>query len=116
MFSFIDHTNRLFNKCMSMHLNANVLLDSNANANANAIFQECTQTQMQMFWDRTQMQRIYINEDFTARRTTLTRECCALKRTGKLNDCWTASGIVMVKDNQNKIRQIRSAMDIEEIK
>ena len=83
---------------------------------------------------------IYINEDLTVRRATLARECratlarecratlarecratlareCrALKRTGKLNDCWTASGNVMVKDNQSKIRQIRSAADIQEIK
>ena len=39
-----------------------------------------------------------------------------LKRTGKLNDCWTTSGNVMVKDNQNTIRQIRSAADIQDIK
>ena len=47
---------RLFNKCMSTHLNANanVSLDSNANANANAIFQECIQTQI--FLGRIQMQ------------------------------------------------------------
>ena len=49
-------------------------------------------------------------------RATLARECRALKRTGKLNDCWTTSGNVMVKDNQNKIRQIRSAADIQYIK
>ena len=48
-------------------------------------------------------------------RATLARECRVLKRTGKLNDCWTASGNVMVKDNQNKIRQIRSVADIQEI-
>ena len=60
--------------------------------------------------------RIYINEDLTVPRATLARECRVLKRTGKLSDCWTASGNVMVKDNQNKIRQIRSAADIQEIK
>ena len=60
--------------------------------------------------------RIYINEDLTVRRATLARECRALKRTGKLNECWTTSGNVMVKDNQNKIRQIRSAADIQDIK
>ena len=60
--------------------------------------------------------RIYINEDLTVCRATLARECRAPKRTGKLNDCWTASGNVMVKDNQNKIRQIRSAADIQDIK
>ena len=54
--------------------------------------------------------RIYINEDLT-----LAQECRALKRTGKLNDCWTASGNVTVKDNQNKIRQIRSAADNQDI-
>ena len=55
--------------------------------------------------------RIYIDEDLIVRRAT--RECRVLKRTGKLNDCWTTSGNVMVKDNQNKIRQIRSAADIQ---
>ena len=49
-------------------------------------------------------------------RATLARECRVLKRTGKLNDCWTTSGNVMVKDNQNTIRQIRSAADIQDIK
>ena len=60
--------------------------------------------------------RIYINEDLTVRRATLARECRALKRTGKLNDSWTTSGNVMVKDGQNKIRQIRSTADIQDIK
>ena len=50
--SLVRH--RLGNKCILMHLNGNVSLDSNANANANAIFQE--RIQMQMFWGHTQMQ------------------------------------------------------------
>ena len=42
---------------MSMHLTANVSLDSNATANADAIFQE--RIQMQMFWGRIQMQMFW---------------------------------------------------------
>ena len=56
------------------------------------------------------------NEQHRDVRIYSARECRALKRTGTLNDCWTTSGNVMVKENQNKIRQIRSAADIQDIK
>ena len=56
---------------------------------------------------------IYINEDLTA-------PCHPspgvqwTEKDRETNDCWTAIGNVMVKDNQNKIRQIRSGADIQD--
>ena len=47
---------RLVNKCMSTHLNANKKISFDSNEYANAIFHKRIQMQMEMCWDRIQLQ------------------------------------------------------------
>ena len=56
--------------------------------------------------------RVFVNEDFTARRAGLTRQTRALKKDHKVNDYWTAGGNVMIKDLQNRIRLVKSTADL----
>ena len=51
---------------------------------------------------------IFINEDLTARRSKLAFATRQLKRQTKLTDCWTANGKILVKDNSNRIDEIRN--------
>ena len=51
---------------------------------------------------------IFINEDLTARRSKLAFATRQLKRQTKLTDCWTANGKILVKDNSNRIVEIRN--------
>ena len=55
--------------------------------------------------------KIFVNEDLTARRAALARLTTTLKKKGKLNDCWTANGNALIKDLHNKIHQVRSEAD-----
>ena len=56
--------------------------------------------------------RVFVNEDFTARRAGLARQTRALKKVHEVNDYWTAGGNVMIKDLQNRIRLVKSTADL----
>ena len=56
--------------------------------------------------------KIFVNEDLTARRAALARLTRTLKKEGKVSDCWTANGNVLIKDRHNKIYQVRSETDL----
>ena len=49
---------------------------------------------------------IYLNEDLTARRAKLAYDARQLKKVKKIVDCWSSYGKVIVKDSNNKIREI----------
>ena len=56
--------------------------------------------------------RIFINEDLTARRATIAFKTRELKKQRKIQDCWTYSGRILVKDNDNNIHEISSDIDL----
>ena len=58
--------------------------------------------------------RIFTNEDLMARRASLaySRPTRQLKKSGKINDCWTSDGQIIIKDLANKIAQIISESDL----
>ena len=56
---------------------------------------------------------IFINEDLTARRASLARQTRSLKKDRKVTDCWTTGGNVMIKELNNKIRQVKSESDLK---
>ena len=56
--------------------------------------------------------QVFINEDLTARRASLAYTTRQLKKAGKLNDCWTSDGKIVIKDLANKIVQINSADEL----
>ena len=58
--------------------------------------------------------KVFINEDLTKSRSKLAYEARRLKKQNKINDCWTASGRILVKDRQDKIVQICSDNDIKQ--
>ena len=51
---------------------------------------------------------IFVNEDLTAKRSKLAFATRQLKRQRKITDCWTVNGKILVKDNSNRIVEIRS--------
>lgn len=57
--------------------------------------------------------RIFINEDLTARRATIAFKTRELKKQRKIQDCWTYSGRILVKDNDNNIHEISSDIDLK---
>ena len=57
--------------------------------------------------------KVFINEDLTKSRSKLAYEARRLKTQNNINDCWTASGRILVKDRHDKIVQICSDNDIK---
>ena len=57
--------------------------------------------------------RIFINEDLTARRATIAFKARELKKQRTIQDCWTHSGRILVKDNDNNIHEISSYIDLK---
>ena len=55
---------------------------------------------------------VYINEDLTRRRAALAKETRQLKRSRKLNDCWTFNGKVVLKILDGVVKEIRSDVDL----
>ena len=58
--------------------------------------------------------RIYLNEDLTSRRATLAYLTRELKKGGKVNDCWTFNGRILVKNRDNRILEITSDVDLRQ--
>ena len=57
--------------------------------------------------------RIFINEDLTAKRATLAFKTRELKKGGRIAHCWTHSGRVLIKDNDNHIHEVSSPNDLQ---
>ena len=58
---------------------------------------------------------IFINEDLTRTRSHLLYKARCLKRDGKLEDCWSSDGTILIKDNANKIFPISNITQLESI-
>lgn len=56
--------------------------------------------------------KIFINEDLTARRSTLLYTCRQMKRDKSINDCWSYQGKIFVKDKKDKITVVTKVPDI----
>ncbi len=56
---------------------------------------------------------IFINEDLTNRRSAVAFETRKLKKSGKIADCWTVNGNVLLEDLTNSVRQVRSQVDLQ---
>ena len=57
-------------------------------------------------------QKIFVNEDLTKKRVNLLWQARQLKRNGKLQDCWTWDGSVLVKNNVAKIIPVSSCAEL----
>ena len=55
---------------------------------------------------------IYINEDLTAFRASLAYLTRDLKKTKRINDCWTSQGNILIKDLANKVININNKGDL----
>ncbi|KAI0221322.1 hypothetical protein LSAT2_027313 [Lamellibrachia satsuma] len=58
-------------------------------------------------------QQLFINEDLMSRRSTLAFETRKLKKTNKINYCWTFQGQVIIKDKNNAIKKVTSISDLK---
>ena len=55
---------------------------------------------------------VYVTEDLTRRRAALAKKTRQLKKSRKINDCWTFSGKVVVKTMDGVVKEIRSDADL----
>ena len=55
---------------------------------------------------------VYVNEDLTRRRAALAKKTRQLKKSRKINDCWTFNGKVVVKTIDGVMKEIRSDVDL----
>ena len=55
---------------------------------------------------------IFVNEDLTQRRGKLFGKARSLKRQNKIMDAWSFNGKIMVKDNQNRVTEIKKENDL----
>ena len=53
-----------------------------------------------------------VNEDLTRRRTAMAKKTRQLKKSRKMNDCWTFNGTVIVKTIDGVVKEIRSDVDL----
>ena len=58
---------------------------------------------------------LYINDDLTSRRAKLAFDCCLLKKEIQIADCWTAYGKVLTKDLNNKVKEIRTSLELQNL-
>ena len=56
--------------------------------------------------------KVFVNEDLTSTRAALAFQTRQLKKTGKVMDCWTAAGKVMMKDNTGRIIHVTSESEL----
>ena len=54
---------------------------------------------------------IFISDDLTRRRALLAKMGRDLRRRGKIRDTWVFDGRIMIKDNRNKVHEIRRESD-----
>ena len=58
-------------------------------------------------------EQIYVNEDLTQRRTALAAATRQMKKTHKINDCWTYNGKIVVKTLTNIIKVINTEAEFD---
>lgn len=57
----------------------------------------------------------YINEDLTRKRTQVLFHCRAEKREGRLRDCWSSDGRILVKDLRGGIHLVSTLDDLRKL-
>ena len=57
--------------------------------------------------------RIYLNEDLTARRSSLAYKTRELKKRGRITDCWTHAGRILIKDSTGRVQEVSSVNDMQ---
>lgn len=62
---------------------------------------------------KTTARNTYINEDLTKKRSQQFQLARQMKRNGKINDCWTWDGTVLIKDLLNKVHKVNQINDFE---
>ena len=62
---------------------------------------------------RNRSAQIFVNEDLTRRRTMLVYESRKLKQQKKITDCWTTNAKIMIKDLNNRIKEITYVNDLQ---
>ena len=60
-------------------------------------------------------QSLYINEDLSKRRATRLWNAREKKREGKINDCWTIDGRILIKTSSNKILTMKDLDELEKL-
>ena len=55
---------------------------------------------------------IFINEDLTKKRYTLLRDALKMKKTGKINDCWSFDGQILIKNKANKVIPVKNIWEL----
>ena len=63
--------------------------------------------------NQSQQNRIYLNEDLTARRSSLAYTTRELKKRGRITDCWTHSGRILIKDSTGRVQEVSSVNDLQ---
>ena len=56
--------------------------------------------------------KVFVNEDLTSTRAALAFQTRQLKKKGKVMDCWTAAGKVMIKDNSGRVVHVTSESEL----
>ena len=56
--------------------------------------------------------KVFVNEDLTSTRPALAFQTRQLKKKGKVMDCWTAAGKVMIKDNSGRVVHVTSESEL----
>lgn len=64
--------------------------------------------------NKSESKYIFINEDLTASRAKLFHSARQLKKTRKINDCWTWNCNILVKDKSNKIHKISKPENLQQ--
>jgi ribA/ribD-fused uncharacterized protein len=67
-------------------------------------------------YNETAENKIFINEDLTPRRANLLYAARQLKNSGKLGECWSYDGSIVVKDCRGRIEEVRDHKDLDKFK
>ena len=61
-------------------------------------------------------EQIYVNDDLTQRRAALAAATRQMKKTHKINDCWTYNGKIVIKTLTNIIKVINTEAEIDNLR
>ena len=61
-------------------------------------------------------EQIYVNEDLTQRRAALAAATRQMKKTHKINDCWTYIGKIVIKTLTNIIKVINTEAEFDNLR
>lgn len=65
--------------------------------------------------DRTEFPHVFINEDLTKKRANLLYKARCKKKDGKISDCWTYDGRLVIKDKDSNIKNINHERELEDL-